>query len=234
MKPRRPDESAENYIKRLEASNRDLRRVEKHAMRLNDALSRLGTEGSLVFQAMAEKAGVREHPSVTQAVKFFDSLVGLQWENGEPIPAIEWPDDWDFESEDQWAGDADMLLHAPLQELSEMLEAFSWKLPDKYSTPLREASAKIDRLMRSRIDQIKEDNGFVPRVLTINQAPDHIGWALLDLAQDMHFANFMLRRDLRASVYRRVCADLYALANAEFADEPPQIDIKIFGSEAPF
>lgn len=34
---------------------------------------------------------------------------------------------------------------------------------------------------------------------------------MLDLAQDMHFANHMLRRDLRAAVYRRVCSDLYAL-----------------------
>jgi hypothetical protein len=57
----------------------------------------------------------------------------------------------------------------------------------------------------------------------------------LDLAQDMAMTNEMLRRDLRASAYRRIAGDLYRLAYADWErPEPSSFDIEVIGNEAPF
>lgn len=226
------------YIKRIEARSEQMKAnykaSNKYAGRINEAICRLATEGSLAFQAMAEKAGVRGHPSVTRAVKLFDSLVGLQWGLDE-VPKIEWPEDWDFDGKDeQWAGDADMHLNSPIAELIEMFQHTRFNVSPEAGAAIRKAIDRAEKAMREHIDGIKANHGFRTKTVSLANPPHGVGWALLDLAQDMAFANEMLRRDLRASVYRRVCSDLYALSNCEFGDGPGKIDIKVLGAEEPF
>lgn len=239
MKARKENETDAEYIKRLEDANSALRShnkaVTKYADRVREGTYSLAVDGSLAFQAMAEKAGVRGHPSVTKMVEYYDQFAGLQWGH-DAVESVEFPEDWDFDEGGQWSGDADMQLNAeltPLIEIAHHIARFC-SIKDGIRKDLFDAIAKAEKALNGQVQGIKSNHGFRPAVLTIKQAPDHIGWALLDLAQDMNFANEMLRRDLRASAYRRVCSDLYALAQAEFAEEPPQIDIKVFGGEAPF
>lgn len=239
MKARKKDETDAAYIKRLEDANAALRKHNKdvadYADRVREATYTLAVDGSLAFQAMAEKAEVRGHPSVTKMVEYFDQFAGLQW-GRDSVEKVEFPEDWDFDKSDEWSGDADMQLNAELTPLIEATrDVAQWgDVKDGMRKHLRGCILKAENALRSQVDGVKANHGFRPHVMTIKQAPDHIGWALLDLAQDMNFANEMLRRDLRASVYRRVCGELYALSQAEFAEEPPQFDVKLFGGEVPF
>jgi hypothetical protein len=219
----------------------------KWASRINDAVTTLTTEGSLVFQAMAEKAGVRGHPTVTEAVRLFDSISHPQWSNDEPPPKIEWPTDWSFTG-DNWSGDADMALNAPIAEAMEKLRMAQHSVnKDSIYYLIDAAVADLLKAMRRGVEGIKEQHGFKPVHLTmptgkhpndmtekeLREAVSIMGMMALDLAQDMDFAGFMLRRDLRASTYRRVHGDLYRLAFFDFgnAKADPQITVKVFGGE---
>lgn len=227
------------YIGRLKAS-RDQMQANNKALtkwlgRLNDGIASLSSDASLAFQAMAEKAGVRGHPSVTAVVSLFDKLVRLQWERRDDVPRIQFPDDWNFddEADDGWSGDADMQLNAPIADLLDIIEhqRFNSKVSPAAFEALSSAVVRVQRAMKTHIDGIKSNHGFVAKTVDVRDAPHGMGWALLDLAQDMHFANNMLRRDLRAAVYRRVCSDLYALSHAEHAEGPTSFDIKVLGGE---
>jgi hypothetical protein len=252
MKPRKEDETDAEYIARLEVSNKSLRdhntSLTNWCKKTNEAVRVLSTEGSLVFQSMAELAGVRSHPSVTQAVQMFDAVAFPQY--GEPPAAIDWPDEWDFtDPPDAHSGDADAALNAPLAELFEIIEHAKFSIKSDLYCALRKALEKIEARLGDIRDQVKERHGFRPKALEplpnkrvdemteaeLKGLADAMGWAALDLAQDMHFSCFMLRRDLRASAFRRICADLYALSN--IAIEPRHedgIDIHVFGDDTPF
>lgn len=224
-------------IVRLRASRDSIREHNKHitkyADRVRESVYSLAIDGSLAFQAMAEKADVRGHPSVTAAVRYFDTFAGLQWGKDE-APKIEFPDGWDFEGSDsQWSGDADMQLNAPIADLIELIEHLRFKLPLDAMPAIAAAISKVQSAMVTHIDGIKSVHGFAQKTVTVRDAPNGIGWAILDLAQDMSFANEMLRRDLRAAAYRRICADLYGLSQCEFAEGPEQINIKVLGGEIP-
>lgn len=228
-----------DYVRRLKLS-RDQMQTNNKALsawmgRLNSGIALLSSEGSLAFQAMAERAGVRGHPSVTAVVQLFDSLVGLQW-GRDDVPKIIFPDEWNFDGpvDSDWSGDADMQLNAPIADLIDIIEScrFGAKLPEGLWKALTEAVGRVQQAMRTHIEGIKSNHGFIAKTVNVKDAPHGLGWALLDLAQDMHFANHMLRRDLRAAVYRRVCSDLYALSHAEDAEGPSNFDIKVLGGES--
>lgn len=228
------------YISRLEASRDQMqannKAVSKYADRVNNAVRSLAVDCSLVFQAMAEKANVRAHPSTTKVVEYFDAFAGLQWGTDEP-PSIQWPTDWDFDGEDAWTGDADMQLNAPIAELVELVDAvcFQRGTSDAMRTALREAVERVQKAMLTHIGGIKANHGFRVKEIDISNEPEGMGWAVLDLAQDMRFANEMLRRDLRAAVYRRVCSDLYRLAFSNHEPGPSNFDVKVLGgSSSPF
>ena len=174
-----------------------------------------------MFQAMAEKAGVRSHPSITRAVELFDKIAHPQWQSDSP-PKIDWPDDWDIDPPDSWSGDADAALNSPI---ADAIEYLSHEGSDMAQT----IAARLHSTVEGVVSEIKDKAGFRPRTVNIphrdawetdpaaaRDAVHGMSWAALDLAQDMHFANFMLRRDLRAAVYRRVCSDLYALADSPY------------------
>lgn len=225
------------YIKRVETSRDAVRahnkEVTKFANRVNEALTRLASEASVAFQAMAEKAGVRAHPSVTAAVQLFDGLMHQQWKDNSP-PKVEWPTDWDFDAEDDWSGDADMQLNAPIAALIELLDPMSLhRLPEGQWRAIADAVDRVEAAMRTHIQGLKTLHGFQKFTVNVKDAPRGIGMALLDLAQDMDFANTMLRRDLRAATYRRVRSDLYALSRCEFEEEPSTVDIYLVGGENP-
>lgn len=253
MKPRKPDETDASYIARLEAANNSLRdhnaSLTKWAEAINRAVSILSCEGSTVFQAMAEKARVRSHPSVTKAVEMFDSISHPQWSEGErPFPINEWPIDWDFDGPDAWAGDADMSLNSPIAEAFDYFEHRMMSTSGTEREHMVELRDGLQRLLQARVEGIKEAAGFEPRQLTVpttahckdmskEELSDMVGamgWMALDIAQDLHFASHMLRRDLRASAYRRACAACYELSDFAYRGRPEQIDIKVFGNVAPF
>jgi hypothetical protein len=250
MKPRKPDESDAHYIKRLESQNAGLRQqnawLAKWQGALNEAVTTLSTEGSLAFQAMAEKAGVRSHPSVTQAVALFDAVSHPQWRGDKEMPKIEWPTDWDFDGEGAWSGDADMTLNSPIAEAIELFDALVMHVPHRLVEPLRHVLVGLNRALRDGVDGVKDKHGFRPRYLTcppqmhfrdmvdeeLRDLASSLGWMALDLAQDMSFANEMLRRDLRAATYRRVCSDLYRMS--QFACDwngGINFSVKVFGSD---
>lgn len=251
MKPRRPNESDADYIRRLEDANASLRaenqRIKEWTGRVNEAVTVLSTEGSLAFQRMADLAGVRSHPSVTAVVELLDKISHPQWRNGEALPKIEWPTDWRFDDDEAWSGDADMGLNAAIAAALDFFEHASF---GSMKQAQREAMSKIANdlsdVTRRGVEGIKDHSGFRPKHMTPpvgslqSLSPDQLrdlvstmGWMALDLAQDMHFGNFMLRRDLRAATYRRVCGDLYRLSQFDFdrAEEDTKFSIKIFGAE---
>lgn len=225
------------YIKNLKTSRDAVRahnkEVTKFAGKVNEAVTCLASDASLVFQAMAEKAGVRGHPSVTEVVRLFDSLMHQQWQHGE-LPNVEWPTDWDFDNEDDWSGDADMQLNAPIAVLIELLDQISFgSISPKHREAIDVAVAKVQAAMRLHIEGIKSLHGFKKMEVRLSDIPNDVGYALLDLAQDMHFANHMLRRDLRAATYRRVCGDLYALAFGRHGQGPQTLSIYVVGGTNP-
>lgn len=229
------------HIKSLEASRDQLKqnnkRLSNYYSRLETAIRALASDGSLIFQAMAEKAGVRGHPSVSKVVAYFDAFHSFGWGEAEELPTIETPDDWDFDREDEWSGDADMQLNSPVARLLDIICHYEvqTKLPERVREELNKAVVAVEHALRTHIDGIKSAHGFTTKSVDISRIPDGIGLALLDLAQDMDFANEWLRRDLRASVYRRVCADLYRLAFHGHEEEPRRIDVKVFaGPAVPF
>lgn len=247
MKPRKNGESDADYIKRLEAANDGLRQenagLKDWGTRLNDATTTLSTEGSLVFQAMAEKAGVRSHPSVTEAVRLFDYISHPQWRQNGERPTVNWPDDWNFDAPGDQSGDADMTLNSPIADAIEYIDASTRYVPRKMLEAGQRIAEKLQLALRGRVEWFKDSAGFrpihiAPRVQAhyrdastdeLREIVSAMGWMALDLAQDMAFANEMLRRDLRASTYRRVCADLYRLSQYGFDQPPGKFDIKILG-----
>lgn len=251
MKPRKPDETDAHYIRRLEDQNRALQQritaFDSWAERLNAAVTCLSCEGSIAFQAMAEKAGVRSHPSVMEAVKLFDMISHPQYrDGGEKLPEIKFPTFWDLDSPSAWTGDADMALNSPIADAIDYLDSLKFSGKRKQIEYTQELIGRLQKVLVGKVDGIKDAHGFRPKHLsipsgsianmdveTLRNVVESISWMALDLAQDMAFANEMLRRDLRAATYRRVCADLYRLAyyGPEIREET-NIDIKVLGAES--
>lgn len=244
MKPRKPDETDAAYIARLEASNADLRSQGKWAERVSRAVTALAVEASVAFQAMAEKAGVRSHPSVTEAVRLFDAIAHPQWTpDGESFNGITFPSDWDLDPPGAWSGDADMELNSPIAAVLEYLDAKAFS-----SSVKRDEREHVGRLMEG-LDRPLQ--GMVVKLLPDRQRPpvdipadasredlaeaiNAMSWAALDLAQDMASTNEMLRRDLRAAAYRRIARDLYEMARVHVPQPEhggPFLDVKVIGGE---
>lgn len=244
MKPRKPNEPDADYIRRLEAANCSLRednkRLKQWASNLDKAVSILATDASLAFQAMAEKAGVRSHPSVRAVIKMFDSLVGMYWHEPD-APKIEFPKDWDLDPPEAWSGDADMQLNSPI---AEAIEALSWYRVEKpkIADKINEVIEGLERVLDRGIEGVKAKAEIKPRErlvlpkhyqeMTRDELLDLVnkwGWILLDIVQDLDFTNELLRRDLRAAAYRRLRDELYMLVYAPIMKKP--IGIKVFGNE---
>ena len=253
MKPRKQHETDAEYIARLEAANAGLRRrnkeVTKWAAAINRAVTQISTDASLVFQAMAEKAHVRSHPSVTKAVEMFDSIAHPQWQDSpKGYPLDEWPTDWDFDTEGAWSGDADMQLNAPIADAFEYFETRRFNCSEEEARRIDEIALKLNEILEGRIEGVKDAAGFQPRQISVpttehcndmsaeelREIVSAMGWMALDIAQDLSFANRALRRDLRAAAYRAACADCYSLADFAYRPRDPKIDIKVFGGAAPF
>jgi hypothetical protein len=243
MKPRKPDETDADYIKRLEAANADLRRQGKWADKASRAVTWLACDASLAFQAMAEKAGVRSHPSVTAVVRAFDTIAHPQWtEDGAKIEDLTFPTDWDLDPPGAWSGDADMELSAGIAMALGYLDSRRFNVGKEEGEMIGQIMEALEKPLQGIVDkvmperakrqpiQIPADAGRDDLANLIND----IGWRALDLAQDMHCTNHMLRRDLRAAAYRRVCGELYEMANLSVPVRDPHFDVKVFCDEAPF
>jgi hypothetical protein len=253
MKPRKEGETDAHYISRLESQNATLKQnydgQKKWMAALNEAVTLLSTEASLAFQAMAEKAGVRSHPSVTATVELFDSISHPQWRGEKKIPKIDFPRFWDLDGPRAWAGDADMQLNSPVAAAIEFLDHLKFSGQSGKWEIINEIKEGLHKVIRDGVEGVKDRHGFKPMRVTVpagfykemdaealRELLNTLGWMALDLAQDMQFANECLRRDLRAAVYRRVAADLYRLSWMDIdPKEETGIDIKVLGGEpAPF
>lgn len=247
MKERKPSETDADYIKRLETANAGLRRNNAELTKWSKAVARavtwLSYDASLAFQAMAEKAGVREHPSVTKVVAAFDTIAHPQWtpDNAE-IGDLTFPTDWDLDGPGAWAGDADMELNAGIKMALDYFEgrkfqcrADEWEhictIMEAIERPLQ---GVVEKVLPARADrkpiEVPEDADRDQLAAAFNE----VSWRALDLAQDMASTNEMLRRDLRAAAYRAVCRDLYELSQLHVPERNPKFDVKVFGDVAPF
>lgn len=247
MKPRRTNETDAQYIARLESANASLRAENKNqakwAERVSRAVTWLACDASLAFQAMAEKAGVRNHPSVTAAVQAFDTIAHPQWTNdGATMPDLTFPTDWDLDSPGAWSGDADMQLNAGIAAALEYLEGrkFNCKVGEwKHVCELMEG---LERPIQGILDKVVPGRAerqpiSIPEDATredLAEAVNAMSWRALDLAQDMAFANEVLRRDLRAATYRAICGELYQMSNLCVPVRNDKFDMKVFGGEVPF
>lgn len=243
MKPRRPDESDADYIKRLEAANADLRGQGRWAKRTSRAVTWLACDASLAFQAMAEKAGVRGHPSVTAVVKAFDTIAHPQWADDDAeIGDLTFPTDWDLDPPGTWSGDADMELNSGIAMALDYIQSRRFRASKDEFAHLNNIAEALDRPLQGILDKIMPERAerkpiSIPPEATRDDLANlinDISWRALDLAQDMATTNEMLRRDLRAAAYRRVCAELYELANLNVPVHNPHFDVKVIGAEAPF
>lgn len=245
MKPRKPDETDGNYIKRLEASNAELKKIGKWAERVSRSVTWLSCDASVAFQAMAEKAGVRSHPSVTAVVEAFNLIANPQWQKDDAkLPDLTFPTDWDLDPAEAWSGDADMELNAGIKMALEYLDVRCFargvsederkrvvEIMDALEGPLAGIVAKA---LPARAERqpvvIPEDATRDDLASAIND----MSWRALDLAQDMSSTNEMLRRDLRAAAYRAICRDLYDLARLNVPERNPNFDVKVIGDVLPF
>jgi hypothetical protein len=243
MKPRKPGETDESYIRRLEARNKDMEQRGKWAQKVGRAVTWLACDASLAFQAMAEKAGVRSHPSVTAVVKAFDTIAHPQWtDDAAEMPDLTFPTDWDLDPPDAWSGDADMELNAGIAMAMDYLESRRLEASDKEFKHISEIMEALERPLQGILDKAIPKRAErkaieIPEDATreeLAEAINAVSWYALDLAQDMHFANHMLRRDLRAAAYRRVCGELYGMSNLHVRAHDPKFDIKVVGDEIPF
>lgn len=253
MKPRKPTEPDADYIRRLEVANRSLRednkRLKQWASNLDKAVSVLATDASLAFQAMAEKAGVRFHPSVRAVIKMLDSLVGMYCHEPD-APKIEFPKDWDLDPPEALSGDADMQLNSPIARAIELLNLFATKNHgnEELVKDIFRTIGQLDRVLQKGIEGVKRREGYErtpppprPEIknycdMTRKELTDmlsYLSWWALDLAQDMDFTNEFLRRDLRASAYRRIRDELYRMAYESTNSTERNVVVKVLGAESP-
>ena len=226
-------EQSEKEYQRLLASRNQMKAnndyLSKFSSRVNEAVTALAIEASVAFQAMAEKAGVRNHPSVSAAVAAFDGLMHQQWKNKE---RPKFPTDWNFDPTpemNEGAGDADMMLNSKLEAVFE-------KTPPWESEKLtRSEIESFFREAEKTLREIRVAAGFRPTVVSVPTSQiREIGMVLLDAAQQMEFARKMLRRDLRAAQYRQISEELYRLVWWQEDEEKSKIDITVFGDVEPF
>lgn len=241
MKPRKPDESDAHYISRLEASNNEMRKLGNWAKRVGRAVTWLACDANLAFQAMAEKAGVRSHPSVTAVVKAFDTIAHPEWapENAD-VGDLTFPTDWDLDPPNAWSGDADMELNAGIAKALEYIAGRRFNCNEaefKYLGEIAEALEKplqgvIDKTMPERAERQPIDIPDNASRDDLANVINELSWRALDLGQDMAATNEILRRDLRAASYRRVCGELYEMSNLHVPVRDPHFDVKMIGGEA--
>lgn len=225
-------------------------RLSRWAESVSNAVTTLSVDGSLAFQLMAEKASVRSHPSVTKVVELFDAIAHPQWhDQNKVMPKVEFPTSWDLDLPESQSGDADMSLNSPIAEAIELLEHLVFRVP-KAMKDIHRVTQGLQVALDGKVEGVKDKVGFRPLHLKpldpvhfkdatreqLQEWLSAIGWMALDIAQDMSFANEVLRRDLRAASYRQVCSDLYRLSQLAIEIEPSSnFDIKVFdGEEIPF
>lgn len=240
------------FYRRLLASRNSARDTNKGLTKwqaaLSEAVTVLACQGSLAFQLMAEKAGVRSHPSVTAAVQLFDMISHPQWRNhNTPLPKVDFPEDWELDDKDAQSGDADMSFNAPIAEAIERLEALRFSTHGPQWKIINDTKDFLQKALHDGVEGYKDHCGFHPKQTAplsdkhfrdmdadeLRDLASALGWMALDVAQDMHFANTMLRRDLRAAAYRRVCADLYGMSQMAIQPEPGPVNVKTFGADDP-
>jgi hypothetical protein len=229
-----PEEAEKTYRRLLDSRNNIKAHndsLSKWANRVGNSVTWLAVEASTAFQAMAEKASVRNHPSVVAAVKAFDQIACPQWQ-GDARP--EFPTDWSFEAQpnmNDGAGDADMVLNSRLANIFERTP------PWEDFTLTKSEVENFFREAFSALREIKRAAGARSFKLAVENGPQRsaLAWAAVDLAQDMEMTRNMLRRDLRAAAYFRIEQDLYALSRMGDGDnQDRQIEVNIFGDVTPF
>lgn len=221
MKPRKPNESDESYINRLEDRNKDMEVRGKWANKVGRAVTWLAVDASLAFQAMAEKAGVRSHPSVIATVKAFDTIAHPQWTaDSAEIGDLSFPTNWDLDPPDAWVGDADMELNSGIAMALEYFNSRRFNCKGAEFKHLCEIAEKLEGPLQGIVQKAlparRERKPIeIPEGATrddLARAINEISWLAFEVAEDLDMTNALLRRDLRAASYRHAARQLWEIS----------------------
>lgn len=240
MKPRKPSEDDAAYIRRLEDANASLRaenrQLGKWVGKVERAVSWLAIDASLAFQVMAEKAGVRSHPSVSKAVELFDTIAHPQWTADDAkLPDLDFPTDWDLDPPNAWTGDADMELNTAIAKVLEYLDSrkFNGGLRKGEMEQVFELEHRLETALMGVVDGMFPPRASPPMPTEIPDSAtrddlarviQEMSWRAFEIAEDMGVTNSMLRRDLRAGAYRRMCRDLCEIGRVSVRENDRQHD----------
>lgn len=177
MKPRAENESDAAYIKRLEASLKDLRahnsRISKVQERLFDAILPAAQRAGLVLQYAAEVCGMSDEPAVAHSVAALKRLGECVWSrDGDVIvapiiPSLKHP------QPEVFGGDVEMILKSALEQA----KAFKGPFEDRPH-------------LFPKVPELDEDTDW-----------QRIHFEIGDAMQDLEFSRDMLRMDLRSTMY---------------------------------
>ena len=118
MRPRKPGETDEHYIARLEQSREELQkgnnRLRQDHARLYDTIMACASHTSLVLQAAAEICGVKDDPDVRSCVVSLEKLATLVWHD-DRVDAPKMPKL--CRPEQTYGGDVEMLVCSALEKI---------------------------------------------------------------------------------------------------------------------
>lgn len=219
MKPRKPGETDEHYIRRLEDANKELRRQnreinERNAIYVDRARPAASFAGA-VLNAAAEACGMLEDERVQSAREVLDALAGLPWSKDIPLPEV-FPQ---FATPDpeRHAGDCEMMVKSTLAALGDELHPVDvWSLtdglPEKRAGRLRAmlwelwqmAQANVQQQARAAATLPTREPPKPPKIKTLAQAREVLAdvWmAVGNTLSDLEMSRSILRLDLRAAMY---------------------------------
>ena len=213
------DEDKLRAYKAVKASRDSYKHIDKVADRINSNTTWLATHGSLMFQSMAEKAGVSSNPSVIDMANQFSNCAYAQWPKEIP-QKISLPLDFKIDEDvEKYRGDADMQFSAPITNLIQYLDRLMFSAKDdSLSKKAYEWKCALEEVSDGILSGYKDKVGIDVKPQKHHPMDSHcevckdMSYMALDIAQDMRAAMEMLRGDLRAASYRRICSNLYKMA----------------------
>lgn len=216
MKPRGFDESDASYIKRLEASNRDLRAGNLSIEHYNERARPAASFTASVLKAVAGAADMQDDPRVIGMLDALEALAELPWSKELPkapyvfgLPAI-----------GDRGNDAEMVVRSVYESALSNLDGFSlFCLTEGMKQEKREflnslilalwdlAQANLEGQARAAISRPERTFVLPERIENLEGAQaalDAIGWEIYEAVGDLEASRSMLRMDLRAAMYESV------------------------------
>lgn len=219
MKARKPNETDEQYIRRLEDANRELRSQNKawaqereiYVDRARPAASFAGA----VLNAAAEACGMLNDERVQSAREALEALAGLPWSKDLPVPEV-FPR-FDAPDPERNGGDCEMMVKSTLSALGDAMHPVDlWSLtnglPEKRAERVRAMMWELWRMAQANaLAQVRAATGASertplkpPKITTLAEAREVLAdvWmAVGNALSDLEMSRSILRLDLRAAMY---------------------------------